>query len=167
MVNQENPTPNLSHEIIHKELDLIQDVVKRMATNSFQVKAWLIGVLSALVVIEGKSIFAQANGNNAFSIEMNLFLFLPIFCFWYLDAFFLSTEKLYRELYKWVITYRPITNAYLYDLNTFVREANGVTENLIKEKNSLWKTMFSKTLLLFYVVPLLFVFGLLFFNSFR
>ena len=40
----------MEKEIIHKELDLIQDVIKRMASNSFEVKKWLIGILSAIVV---------------------------------------------------------------------------------------------------------------------
>ena len=154
-------------DIIHKELDLIQEVVKRMASNSFQVKAWLIGILSALVVIESKSLFAQANIDRWFSMEMNLFLFLPITCFWYLDAFFLSTEKLYRELYKWVVTNRTSTKDYLYDLNTFVREVNGAKVNLVQEKNNIKNTMFSKTLLPFYAIPFAFVVGLLFFNYFR
>jgi hypothetical protein len=46
-----------NHDNLHKELDLIQDIVKRMAQNSFQVKAWLIGILSALVVLESKALF--------------------------------------------------------------------------------------------------------------
>ncbi len=154
-------------EVIHKELDLIQDVIKRMAQNSFQVKAWLIGILSALVVIESKSIFAQAGSDHTFSMEMNAFLFLPILCFWYLDAFFLSTEKLYRELYKWVVNNRPYTKEYLYDLNTFKRTVNDKTENLLNEKNDVWHMMGSKTLLPFYLVPLLFVIGLLFFSNYK
>jgi hypothetical protein len=157
----------LDTAIVHKELDLIQDIVKRMAANSFQVKAWLIGILSALVILESKSIFANANGDEAFSLKMNVFLFLPILCFWYLDAFFLSTEKLYRELYKWVVKYRPITDAYLYDLNTFTREVNGEKENLLKESNGIWSMMFSKTLMPFYLMPLVFVLGILFFNAYR
>jgi len=157
----------LDQEIIHKELDLIQDIIKRMATNSFQVKTWLIGILSALVVLENKAIFATANGNEDFSIKMNIFLFLPILCFWYLDAFFLSTEKLYRELYKWVVQNRSVTDAYLYDLNTFTRTWNGKTDKLLNPKNSVWNMMFSKTLLPFYLVPFAFVLGLVFFNSYR
>jgi hypothetical protein len=158
---------NLDKDIIHKELDLIQDIVKRMAANSFQVKAWLIGILSALVVIESKSIFAQAGSDHAFSIQMNIFLLLPIWCFWYLDAFFLSTEKLYRELYKWVVKHRPNTIAYLYDLNTFKREVDGKEENLINPKNGIRSMMFSKTLLPFYLVPTLFVLGIMFYNLYR
>jgi hypothetical protein len=158
---------HLDKDIIHKELDLIQDVVKRMAANSFQVKGWLIGILSALFILENKGIFVSANGNESFSLKMNLFLFLPILCFWYLDAFFLSTEKLYRELYKWVVSYRPRTNAYLYDLNTFNRTVDGETTQLLKPENNVWQMMRSKTLLPFYLLPLLFVLGLLFFNIYR
>ena len=170
----------LEKEIIHKELDLIQDIVKRMATNSFQVKAWLIGILSALVVIESKSVFAQADANHTFSIEMNVFLLMPILCFWYLDAFFLSTEKLYRELYKWVVNNRRYTTAYLYDLNTFEREsydelgilkvdneAKALKPSMIKESNSIQNMMFSKTLFPFYAVPMLFVIALMFYNYYR
>lgn len=157
----------VSESAFHKELDLIQDVIKRMAQNSFQVKAWLIGILSALVVLESKSIFAQAGSDKVFAIEMNLFLLLPILCFWYLDAFFLSTEKLYRELYKWVVQHRPDTAAYQYDLNTFKRKIGDKEENLIQRKNNVWHMMGSKTLLPFYLVPLFFVLGVIFFNVYR
>ena len=160
-----DPQPN--HENLHKELDLVQDIIKRMAQNSFQVKAWLIGILSALVVLESKAIFAQAASDNTFSIEMNLFLFLPILCFWYLDAFFLSTEKLYRELYKWIIENRPHTYAYQYDLNTFIRTVGDKTTYLLKPQNSAGRMMWSKTLLPFYAVPLLFVVGVVFYNLWR
>jgi hypothetical protein len=119
------------------------------------------------VVIESKSIFAQAGSDHAFSIQMNIFLLLPIWCFWYLDAFFLSTEKLYRELYKWVVKHRPNTIAYLYDLNTFKREVDGKEENLINPKNGIRSMMFSKTLLPFYLVPTLFVLGIMFYNLYR
>jgi hypothetical protein len=145
-----------------------QSIVSRMAANTFQVKTWLIGILSALVVVESKSIFAQAGSDNTMSVEMNLFLFLPILCFWYLDAFFLSTEKLYRELYKWVVQNRPVTDKYLYDLNTFKRKVGeGPEENLIKPGNSIGDMMVSKTLLPFYLMPMIFVLGLLFYNFYR
>ncbi len=156
-----------NHDNLHKELDLIQDIVKRMAQNSFQVKAWLIGILSALVVLESKALFAQASTDHTFSMQMNLFLLLPIFCFWYLDAFFLSTERLYRELYKWVVKHRPYTDAYQYDLNTFKRTVDGKEENLMKGGNTVWDMMRSKTLFPFYLVPLAFVLGVLFYNYFR
>ena len=160
-----NPQPK--HENLHKELDLIQDIIKRMAQNSFQVKAWLIAILSALVVLESSAIFAQAAPDKTFSIEMNIFLFLPILCFWYLDAFFLSTEKLYRELYKWVVKYRPHTDAYQYDLNTFTRTVGEETAHLLKREHGVWAMMRSQTLWPFYAVPMVFVVGLVLYNLYR
>ncbi len=178
----------ISESSPHKELDLIQAIVGRMAQNSFQVKAWLIGVLAAMVAFEKDAIFAgasgdkhtalllnhslllparvraPASGDKHTALLLNCFLFLPVLCFWYLDAFFLSTERLYRELYKWVVKHRPHTNSYLFDLNTFARIADGKEEQLLLPKNSLWNMMISKTLLPFYIVPLLFVVGLLIFN---
>jgi len=151
----------------HKEIDLVQDIVKRMAQNSFQVKAWLIGILSAIIAFEKDGIFATANGaDKQLAIWLNLFLLVPVLCFWYLDAFFLSTEKLYRELYKWIITHRAKTDAYLYDLNTFQRTFDGQTQNLLLSKNNVWNVMASKTLLPFYAMPLIFVIGLLIYNLF-
>lgn len=156
----------MDKETIHKELDLIQDIIKRMAHNSFQVKTWLMAVLAALIAFKNEEIFAGGGGDKTMAVWMNLFLLLPIFCFWYLDAFFLSTERLYRELYKWVITYRPETSDYLYDLNTFQRTVGGKEENLVKKGNDVWSIIWSKTLLPFYLVPLFFVIGLLCYNSF-
>lgn len=158
----------LDKEIVHKELDLIQAIITRMATNSFQVKAWLIGILSAMIVFEKDAIFAEAGADKLLSIKLNLFLFLPILCFWYLDAFFLSTERLYRELYKWVVENRPKTDAYLYDLNTFKRRVGeGPEVNMVKPDNSIKDMMVSKTLWPFYMMPVAFVAGLLFYNFFR
>ena len=141
----------MEKEVIHKELDLIQDVIKRMASNSFEVKKWLIGILSAIVVFSREELL----GGN---IQLIGLLLVPVLCFWYLDAFFLSTEKLYREMYKWVIEYRPQTDKYLYDLNTMTRKClNGNDVDFIIKKNNVWYVMFSKTLLPFYAVPVVFI----------
>ena len=141
----------LTTDQIHKELDLIQDVIKRMASNSFEVKKWLIGILSAIVVFSREELL----GGN---IQLIGLLLVPVLCFWYLDAFFLSTEKLYREMYIWVIEYRSQTDKYLYDLNTMSREfpADKVVDFFIP-KNNVWHVMFSKTLLPFYLVPVVFI----------
>ena len=64
-------------------------------------------------------------------------------------------------MYKWVVENRPHTDAYRYDLNTMVREANGKTTDLRKPQNGIWRVMISKTLVPFYLVPLAFIFGLM------
>ncbi len=158
MPNQQDHS--LSREELHKELDLIQEVVKRMAQNSFQVKTWLIGVLMAMLAFTKDEVFGSADSTAG--LALNGMLFLPIAFFWYLDGFFLRTERLYRNVYKWVIQYRPITNAYLYDLNTFKREVKG--KETIIEIPSTWKVMISQTLLFFYLIPLLFVAALMTYN---
>lgn len=148
-----------SIEQIHKELDLIQDVIKRMAENSFKVKAWLMAILAAITVVKSDALIV---GNSSDIGWLSTVLILPIFYFWYLDAFFLRTERLYRNLYKWVIKYRPYTDKYLYDLNSFVRVVDGKEEKIIAA--NIIKVAFSKTLLPFYLVPFLIVLGFFLLN---
>lgn len=150
---------NWDKEVIHKELDLIQDVIKRMANNSFQVKAWLIGILTGLIAIKSDQLFGGAVATMTLGkgsvLGLNLLLLLPIFTFWYLDAFFLRTERLYIQIYNWVIKNRTTSTEHLYDLNP--RRFDGNVD-------SIYKIMLSKTLLPFYALPLVFVVGLFIFN---
>lgn len=152
---------------IHKELDLIQDVVKRMASNSFQVKGWMIGILSAIIVFEKNHLFLSGDGDKWTAVWLNFLLFIPVVCFWYLDAFFLKTERMYREIYKWIVEHRKHTEEYLYDLNTLSREYNGKKYDLGKSIKGIFSVMRSETLLLFYAPPFLFVVALLFYNFCR
>jgi len=145
-----------SDQNIHKELDLIQDVIKRMAKNSFQVKTWLMAVLTAIIAFTSDELFGI---NGEASITLAFMLYLPIVFFWYLDAFFLKTEQLYRNVYKWVVQYRSMTSDYLYDLNTFNRQVEGKPTPI--KIPSLWKVMTSQTIFFFYFIPFLFVTALL------
>src|SRR5205823_5103149 len=137
----------MSKEEIHKELDLIQDLIKRMASSSFEVKKWLIGILTAIVIFKQEELLGG-------KLQMIWLLLIPIFAFWYLDAFFLRNEKIYREMYKWVVEHRSKTDKYLYDLNTMVRSYGAEREvQLVRPENTLWRVAFSTTLLPFYLVP--------------
>ncbi|MDQ5770982.1 hypothetical protein [Thiothrix subterranea] len=73
-----------------KHLEMIQDVVKRMASNSFQLKTWTIGIISA--------VFALMDKSQVFYLMP--ILIVPVFLFWGLDAYFLRLERLYRQLYE-------------------------------------------------------------------
>ena len=154
---------------IHKELELIQDIIKRMADNSFKVKAWFMAILSAVIALSKDVIFIAKDGtsvNNQAILGIGIFLLVIIISFWYLDGFFLRTEKLYRELYKWVVKFRPETDKYLYDLNTLERKVDGVTVNILKDVPSILGVMLSRTLVPFYLLPLLFVLGLFGYNCY-
>jgi len=124
-------------EVIHKEIDLIQNCISRMAQNSFLIKGWTLTVVTVVLALMEK---------NIDPIYLCLVLFIPLMAFWYLDAFFLQTEKMFRKLYEWVIEARPKNNfSLLYDLNP----------HRFKDKvDSLHKVMWSITLRIFYGIPL-------------
>ena len=70
-------------------LQLIQGVINRMASNSFQVKGWSVVLVSALLALASK---------DAPRVLVYL-AFLPVVVFWPLDAYFLWQERLFRRLY--------------------------------------------------------------------
>jgi hypothetical protein len=158
----------ISETARHKEMDMIQDVVKRMAANSFQVKTWMMGIVTAILAFKNEEIFSGGKNCGHTGLWISLVLIFPVVMFWYLDAFFLRTEKLYRELYKWVVLNRPLTDKYLYDLNTFDREdfvhPQNPILNLATKTGSVGSTMISKTLRWFYAIPLVFVIALAVYN---
>ena len=88
----------MDKDIVHKELDLVQNCIKRMASNSFYLKGWYVSL-----VFLGANI---ANTNNK-HFEIFMLLLLLLTCvFWYLDGFFLKMETLYRWKYEWLIIKR-------------------------------------------------------------
>lgn len=125
----------MDKEILHKEIDLIQGVINRMANNSFLLKGWLISLIAVVLALSKDSLLS-CNTNLTL-----LILCFPIIIFWYLDAFFLHREKCYRELYDWVIKYRMTSNENLYSLDFRPHK---------KKVKSIFRVMFSQTLFPFY-----------------
>ena len=76
-------------EIQVKHLEFIQAVIKRMAGNSFQIKAWAVVLVSALL---GFGVQQESAGFAVIAV-------FPAVVFWTLDAFYLRQERLFRELY--------------------------------------------------------------------
>ncbi len=119
----------MNNKIAH--LTFIQGVINRMGQNSFLLKGWSVTVVAALFVLSSKG------SNNLFV----LISYFPAFMFWFLDAFFLHQEKLYRKLYEEVASGNI-------DNNTFT-----LNTNLVRDKvDSYLCVLFSKTLLPFYGV---------------
>ncbi len=73
-----------------KHIEIIQSVITRCNTNSFQIKGWCITIVSALLAVYASTQLSL----------MILIAIFPIVLFWCLDTFYLQTEKKYRELYK-------------------------------------------------------------------
>jgi hypothetical protein len=87
-----------------KEVELIQAVIKRMASNSFLIKGWTITLVVATLLLKGPRYQAWI-------------AFIPLLMFWSLDAYFLWQERMYRQLYSWVVSNRLKTSDHLFDLN--------------------------------------------------
>ena len=129
-------------DIMFKEVDLIQGVINRMASNSFMIKGWSLtvaGIAYSLNLSFGK-VWILGVG-----------ITLLCFLFWFLDTFFLRTERKYRALYNDVVSkynkkkYKEIK---WFNLNTKDYEFD-------PSVGSFKKVMFSKTLLPFYLCLIL------------
>lgn len=127
-------------EELHKELDLIQGCITRMAQNSFMIKGWGMGIFSILMAMDI---------NKDCGILIDISIFLVMLLFWYLDAFYLRLERQYRKIYEWVIVERPNGNRdKLYDLNIGHYEST-------KKVQKTTRVMFSKTVWPWYLMPIL------------
>ena len=115
-------------EFMLKEIEIIQDIIKRMAFNSFMIKGWTVTLVAITLLLRGLK-------------YQVLIAFIPILVFWFLDAYFLWQERLYRRLYNWVIKNRMDTDEYLFDMNAY---------RFKNEEQSKLRIMFSITLGWFY-----------------
>ena len=79
---------NLDNKIAH--LGFIQGVINRMGGNSFMVKGWTVAVVAAIFSL------AATDSNKKFV----LVAIAPVAFFWFLDAYYLCHERLFRELYN-------------------------------------------------------------------
>lgn len=72
-----------------KHLDMIQAVINRMYSNSLIFKGWTITLIAGLSAI-------SSNDSNE---KLLLIAFLATLLFWDVDAYYLSFERKYRNLY--------------------------------------------------------------------
>lgn len=93
-------------EYLLKEIDIVQEIIKRMAFNSFIIKGWAITLVVVTLLLKGTK-------------HQVLIAFVPLIVFWFLDAYFLWQERMYRKLYDWVISNRLKTDEYLFDMNAY------------------------------------------------
>ncbi len=119
-----------------KHLEFIQNVINRMARNSFLLKGWCITIVAALIALAAKE-----NNSNFLVVTI-----IPIFMFWILDGYFLYQERLYRALYDEVRVKKE--DQINYSMNTMEFAGN---------RNTWFRSVFSKTLNILYVSLILLV----------
>lgn len=126
-------------ELKIRHMEMIQEVISRMANNSFALKGWTVTLVAGIFTLSGDA------------IETNFwFLFIPIIIFWGLDAFYLSKERSYRALYKHVSGLNPDQIDFNMDAIAF----SGIKK--------IWSCLISPTELFFYL-PLSVLSGIIIF----
>lgn len=73
-----------------KYLEMIQNIIQRMANNSFLMKGWTVTLIVAVFVLSDKTM-----NPNYFWIA-----YVPIIVFWILDSYYLLLERRYIFLYN-------------------------------------------------------------------
>ena len=114
-----------------KHLEFIQNVINRMARNSFFIRGWVITLVVGIFALS-----AARDGDTIFSSVLFVAAVLVLGAFWFLDGYFLDQERRFRGLYDEV---RAKGEG---DINF---------EMITKPQDSWLKATFSKTLCLFYV----------------
>ncbi|PJC24216.1 hypothetical protein CO057_04020 [Candidatus Uhrbacteria bacterium CG_4_9_14_0_2_um_filter_41_50] len=115
-----------------KHLEFIQGIISRMAGNLFFLRGWTITLIGALLAL-----FSKNNSPD----YIFYFLILVVFIFWILDGYFLSQERSYRDLYNHVRKLKEEDIDFSMDISEYQKY----------KKNTLIYSMFSYTLLVFYI----------------
>ena len=101
------------NECLFKELDIVEGIINRMATNSFMIKGWVITLVVISLLLNG-------------SRYHHILAFVSWIILWYLDARYLQLEKCYRAQYDWLIQNRLKSDELLFDMNAKDRFLNEV-----------------------------------------
>lgn len=117
---------NVTMEDVRQYLQMLQDIINRMAANSSNCKAWAITLFTAMA--------ALMIGIEVMRQWMWIILF-PIVLFYYLDAYYFGLEKDYRNLEaSFINKLRAIeeSTSYVYDFNYTHADGYKKGENLKK-----------------------------------
>ena len=113
-----------------KHLEFIQNIISRMAGNSFLIRGWTVTLVSALFALSAK------DTNNKYSI----IAYVPVFFFWSLDGYYLWKERIYRALYDEVAEKKDEDINFSLNATTFS-----------KDKNTWARSIFSLTNCILYI----------------
>lgn len=127
----------MSSDIKIAHLGFIQNIINRMASNSFLIKGFVVTFVTTL--------YFYLLDKHCVQI-----IFIPICLFWYLDAYFLYQEKLYRELYNKVAKNEISSDEFSLDASIRANEEECSCDVLIKRVKCYFKAFFNPTILCFY-----------------
>lgn len=132
-------------ETVIKHLEMTQAVINRLGRNSFLLKSWSMIILVAAMVLIAKP--------DLPSPYFSLVLLIPVMGFWGLDGYFLMQERRFREIYK-EIRQQEDTD---FEMD--------IKKHKDKPKCSWISAFFSITLIVFYLIEVLFVGVITYFSN--
>ncbi len=136
-------TENEKYERIYGDyFNSIQNIINRMAQNSFYIKAWTITIIAGILVLT----FSILN-----IIIFGTLLVISLF-FWVLDSYYLKLERIFRRLYNQKVqdynNEQKRKNMLLFDMN--IKPFEDLEKKVIR-------IMISKSELLFYIPIILII----------
>ncbi|WQR70294.1 hypothetical protein KVD87_06800 [Helicobacter pylori] len=100
-------TPKDREKILVEELKILQGVINRMAQNSLECKKWTLALAVGVLSLKIEAI------SNSYGLCV---LGVLLLCFWFLDAYYLTQERLFRKQYQWLIENRLKTDERLFEV---------------------------------------------------
>ena len=114
-----------------QHLQMIQDIITRMASNSFMLKGWAVTLVAGIFALSSK------DADHLYFI----IAYVPVLVFFVLYSYYLLQERLYRSLYEKVRLTED--DKIDFSLKATKQEFGG-------KKNNIWSCFGSKTELWFY-----------------
>ncbi|MGN8372221.1 hypothetical protein ACR9J5_06130 [Helicobacter pylori] len=103
----DNHNPTDREKILTEELKILQGVINRMAQNSLECKKWTLALAVGVLSLKIEAI------SHLYGLCV---LGVLLLCFWFLDAYYLTQEKLFRKQYQWLIENRLKTDERLFEV---------------------------------------------------
>lgn len=129
MENNNRSPLNEESASVQSHLQILQNVIQRMAGNSTSCKAWCITIVSAILVL-------IADKNKP---ELAWLALLPSFLFLALDAYYLALEKAFRSSYNDFIHKLHNENLFSDDLYSVAPKGNMTNHQIASLKSfSVW-----------------------------
>ncbi|GAA9402586.1 hypothetical protein TH0819_14300 [Helicobacter pylori] len=100
-------TPKDRAKILIEELKILQGVINRMVQNSLECKKWTLALAVGVLSLKIEAI------SNSYGLCV---LGVLLLCFWFLDAYYLTQERSFREQYQWLIENRLKTDERLFEV---------------------------------------------------
>ncbi len=108
-MDNHNPTDREKEraKILIEELKILQGVINRMAQNSLECKKWTLALAVGVLSLKIEAI------SHLYGLCV---LGVLLACFYLLDAYYLTQERLFREQYQWLIGNRLQTDERLFEV---------------------------------------------------